>query len=204
MSKKRPPLTLVAGVDFGETSGSVLLHAIELASEVDGAQLYFMHVSKDTDSARRAAEAEKLRSMVVDVLTKTPRRSRFRVAVHVVYGSPARELVAFAAHVDADYVVVGMPGRRPMRQLILGSVAEHVLRAAGCPVVVARPRNHDLSAEAPEVEPPCPDCVRTRAESGGAKIWCARHSEHHPRAHYMTYDTEPSEAPMRPWGFEHD
>ena len=204
MSPKRPPLTLVAGIDFGETSGSVLSRAIELASEVDGAQLYFMHVSKDVNFVRESAEAEKLRTMVVDALTQTPRRSRFRVAVHVIAGSPAREIVAFAAHVDADYVVVGMRAHRPMRALLLGSVAQHVLRAAGCPVVVARPRNHDLSAEAPEIEPPCPDCVRTRAESGGAKIWCARHSEHHPRAHYMTYDTEPSESPARPWGFEHE
>lgn len=204
MPSKRPPLTLVAGIDFSETSGSVLSRSIELASEVDGAQLYFMHVSKDKDFARQAAEAEKLKAMVVDALTKTPRRSRFRVAIHVLSGSPSREIVAFAAHVDADYVVVGMRAHRPMRELLLGSVAQHVLRAAGCPVIAARPRNHDLSAEAPEIEPPCAECVRTRSESGGTKIWCARHSEHHPRAHYQVYDTEPSETPMRPWGFEHD
>ena len=37
------------------------------------------------------------------------------------------------------------------------------------------------------VEPPCPQCVARRAATNGAELWCARHAEHHVRAHTYSY-----------------
>ena len=41
----------------------------------------------------------------------------------------------------------------------------------------------------PEIEPLCPDCAKTRVETAGKTLWCARHSEHHVRAHVVGYSS---------------
>jgi nucleotide-binding universal stress UspA family protein len=56
----------------------------------------------------------------------------------VSLGAPAEALIAHAAHVGADLVVVGSHGRRGVRRLLLGSVAEATVRLASCAVLVAR------------------------------------------------------------------
>lgn len=43
---------------------------------------------------------------------------------------------------DADLLIVGTHGRRGFDRVLLGSVAEQLVRRAGCPVLVARPRNY--------------------------------------------------------------
>ena len=53
-------------------------------------------------------------------------------------GDPATEITDHAAAVGADLIVVGTHGRTGLNRLLLGSVAEHVLRAAPCPVLVAK------------------------------------------------------------------
>ena len=102
---------------------------------------------------------------------------------HLTEGDPAREIVRVAAQIDAGLVIVATAGRRGVSHLLLGSVAEKVVRTAGCPVLVVRPKNHHLAVE-PTVEPPCSDCERARAATP-PQAWCARHAEHH--AHGQTH-----------------
>jgi hypothetical protein len=72
----------------------------------------------------------------------------------------------------------------------MGSVAEAVVRKASCPVLVVRDASYTTQA-IPQIEPPCPACLDVQRETRGRTMWCARHSEHHPRAH-VHYDlTEP-------------
>jgi nucleotide-binding universal stress UspA family protein len=121
------------------------------------------------------------------------------VVAHVALGEPAAAIARLAADLDADAIIVGTHGRRGVRRALLGSVAEHVVRLAGCPVIVTRKKSH-LKADVPEVDPVCADCAVTREETGGKELWCARHSEHHPRAHVYSYTGASLEA-ARPWGF---
>lgn len=58
--------------------------------------------------------------------------------LHAVHGRPGPALVRASA--GADLVVVGSRGRREITELLLGSVADHVVRHARCPVVVVHPR----------------------------------------------------------------
>jgi nucleotide-binding universal stress UspA family protein len=53
-------------------------------------------------------------------------------------GRPAEEIVAAARAFDADLVVVGARGLGGMKRLLLGSVSEHVLRDARCPVLIVK------------------------------------------------------------------
>jgi nucleotide-binding universal stress UspA family protein len=62
------------------------------------------------------------------------------VETHWAQGDPAAEIVRFADERGFDIIVVGTHGRRGLRRLMLGSVAEQVLRAAAQPVVSVRAR----------------------------------------------------------------
>lgn len=119
-------------------------------------------------------------------------RQRFsgRVIGHLALGDPWREVVQMAASLRADLVFVGTSGRTGVARLALGSVAEKVVRHAGCPVLVARPKDHHSHA-VPQIEPPCPDCLATQQQTKREKLWCARHDSKHPSAH-LHYESPPS------------
>ncbi|MGB6942978.1 MAG: universal stress protein [Bryobacteraceae bacterium] len=58
-------------------------------------------------------------------------------------GKPAHEIVAVAKEWPADVIVVGCHGRHGIPRVLLGSVAEAVMRHAGCPVLVIRGKASD-------------------------------------------------------------
>jgi nucleotide-binding universal stress UspA family protein len=74
--------------------------------------------------AFNAAEAERLAGAKVRAL--------------LLPGKPAEEIVHLATTGGHDLVVVGTHGRRGVRRIVLGSVAEHVVRSAPASVLVAR------------------------------------------------------------------
>jgi nucleotide-binding universal stress UspA family protein len=61
-----------------------------------------------------------------------------RVDIVVVPGHPAHELVRIAKDRHADLIIVGHTGHAALRGVLLGSVCEHVIRHAPCPVLVTR------------------------------------------------------------------
>ncbi len=71
------------------------------------------------------------------------------VMVHGVIGAAAEALVVLAAALDADAIFVGTHGRTGLQRALLGSVAEEVVRTAGCAVHVVRPRHHDTKVRWP-------------------------------------------------------
>jgi nucleotide-binding universal stress UspA family protein len=60
------------------------------------------------------------------------------VTLHLEQGAAAPRILAVAESEAADLIVVGTHGRTGFRRVLLGSVADHVVRAAPCPVVTAR------------------------------------------------------------------
>jgi nucleotide-binding universal stress UspA family protein len=61
-----------------------------------------------------------------------------------VIGFPAEDIVRLATEVQADLIVVGTHGRRGLSHLLLGSVAERVIRTAPCPVLTVRRAEHEF------------------------------------------------------------
>ena len=61
-------------------------------------------------------------------------------------GEPATEIVELAREGGFDLVVVGTHGRTGIRHALLGSVAERVVRRAGCPVLTVHPEGHARKA----------------------------------------------------------
>ena len=66
-------------------------------------------------------------------------RARDReIDTDVRIGGPARELIAYAAEAGVDHIVVGSHGRTGLSRILLGSVAETVVRRSPVPVTVVR------------------------------------------------------------------
>jgi nucleotide-binding universal stress UspA family protein len=193
----------VVGIDFSDMSNKALDQALEVTS-LRGGEVHVVYVesdlpldpmfgdaSKAVTATEEAVEAVRVRAAerLGVVLKQQGKLNVKRIVAHVRTGSAADEIAQLAADLDADLVVVGSHGRRGVSRLVLGSVADKVSRLARCPVWIIRPKAHDASERVPEIEPTCPDCLKRRAETGGAELWCTRHSEHHIRAHGFRYVT---------------
>jgi nucleotide-binding universal stress UspA family protein len=190
----------VVGIDFSEMSNKALDQALDLASLRTG-EVHVVYVEperpietllagtfKDALSADTAVEQVRQRATErVGAVQSDHKLFVKRVVAHFRRGSPAEEIAQLAADLDADLVVVGSHGRRGVERALLGSVAERVSHLARCPVFIIRPKHHVGGERVPEIEPPCPECVKTREETHGEKFWCARHSEHHVRPHRYSY-----------------
>ncbi len=105
-----------------------------------------------------------------------------RVVGHIGAGEPWHEIIQRAADLDSDLIVVGTRDRSGLERLVLGSVAERVMRRAQCPVLVARRKDYNAHLDA-RVEPPCGECRATQRATDRARLWCDRHEAHHPKPH---------------------
>ena len=180
-----PRKVLLAAIDDSPIAKLVLAEAASIARTTPGAELHLVHVPRRyADAAAGAAtfELEDARRQLDGFARDARAASGVTVVAHLVEREPGDAILRTAASIDADLVVVGTGDKRLAERWLLGSVAQHVMQHATCPVLVVRPKTH-AEPRAPEVEPPCADCLKVQRASGGAKLWCARHSEKHPRAH---------------------
>jgi nucleotide-binding universal stress UspA family protein len=67
---------------------------------------------------------------------------------YYIIGDPAGEIVRLANEKQADLIVMGTHGRRGLRRLLMGSVAEQVVRKAPCPVVTVKDPAHLTESDA--------------------------------------------------------
>ncbi|HEX8106671.1 MAG TPA: universal stress protein [Kofleriaceae bacterium] len=131
----RRAVALAAELVAGGGSGITLLHSIEVPVSYSG-------------EPRVEGFAEALDKRGTDLLEDWARDLRTRVSVPVTtrsrIGSPGAQILAILDDDRIfDLVVMGSHGRTGLRRALLGSVAEKVVRHAGCPVVVARTRPGD-------------------------------------------------------------
>ncbi len=182
MTDKKIPSTILVAVDFSELGDLALDQGIVRAVR-DEATLHVVHVAAtnspplmtDTVYPRRTPSFENLEETLI---AKVRERLELAAAVpetgavaHLRAGSIPEEIVNVGAELDADLIVLGTHGRRGIQRVILGSVAERVVRTATCPVIVMRLKQHSTA----EIERPCPVCVAARRESGGTELWCEQH-----------------------------
>jgi nucleotide-binding universal stress UspA family protein len=202
MAHSKQPTVVVVGVDYSETGDLAFDRAIQLCQTEPNSALHVVNVAPRLvatdlghapmlDPRTSHAEVEaRLRDYVQQKVVELAGRNRSvpaRIEVHVRWQAPGEEIARLAADLEADLVVVGTRGRRGLRRVMMGSVAELVVRLAPCPVLVVRPKG--VLQAIPAIEPPCPECLKTRAASAGATFWCEQHSEHHgPRHTYHGRD----------------
>jgi nucleotide-binding universal stress UspA family protein len=133
--------SILVPTDFSPTSEAALHYATEMAL-TSGARLYLMHVPGKTGEhfeanfphgQFKAAARKGLSSFLTDAEIE---RLRPEYALRV--GSPAEEIVRYADFCDVDLIIMGTHGRTGIAHVLMGSVAEQVVRTAPCPVLLVR------------------------------------------------------------------
>lgn len=191
-------IKIVVGYDFSEISDIALTEALQHATRQPGSILHVLTVLDDKHASsfpgievdyRGADELQERLGAVVKSKVEQMRPEGLVFFLHARIGEPADMLLALAGEADADLVCVGTHGRGGVKRLILGSVAEKVVRHAHCAVLVARPKDHDLAfTQGTAPEPPCPHCVARRAQTGGAEWWCEAHAKPYVPPHRYRYE----------------
>lgn len=135
-----PYQRIVVGLDGSERSMAALEHAVELASpRVTVHLLSVVDVTpiEIAEPVRTQFEAA-ARTIVSDGEDVARAAGVEHVETEVPVGAPADQIRSYADDVDADLVAVGTHGRRGVDRLLLGSVAERVLRTASVPVLTVQ------------------------------------------------------------------
>jgi nucleotide-binding universal stress UspA family protein len=136
--------TILHPTDFSECSGRAFEMACELARDYH-AKLLVQHVRQPAVAihgeaivfpVERPGEAEAAHNRLHAV---QPNEPGIAVEHHLMTGDPVSEIVDLASKKKCDLIVMGTHGRSGLSRLILGSVAELVLRKAPCPVLMVKP-----------------------------------------------------------------
>ena len=136
---------ILAATDLTANSDAAISAALDLARS-DGGNVTLLHVCEllpySTPELGMYTPSPEMTADIIDNAKRSLERVRARsggkgVAVEAawVLGAPAAEIVRYAAEHDFDLIVVGSHGRRGFRRLVLGSVAEAVVRTADRPVL---------------------------------------------------------------------
>ena len=130
--------------DFSETSGAAVRYAIALA-RTSKARLTFLHVGNSAQAAfdtefpigLENAREDAIRERLLKIVTPQE-QVEFAPQFVVRPGSPAAEVVRYAEEHGVDLIVMGTHGRGLVGHVVMGSVAEKVVRTAPCPVLTVR------------------------------------------------------------------
>jgi universal stress protein A len=146
---------ILVPTDFSEHSRNALRYGVALAEKF-GAELHLLHVFQDlavyqpdavTVGPPVVPPIEELTAAARAALDKVIRDhhlDKLRVRTEVREGSPVEEIVDYAHENAIDLIVVATHGRGWLAHLLLGSVAEKVVRKAPCPVMAVHLTEHEF------------------------------------------------------------
>jgi len=140
---------IMVPTDFSEQSDRVVRYGTELASRF-GAELHLLHAVEavpimygegaygppENEAELEAVAARHLEEVNVEA-------DNVDVVRKVVHGHPFVEIVRYAKEHDIGLIVIGTHGRGAIAHMLLGSVAEKVVRKAPCPVLTVRQEGHE-------------------------------------------------------------
>lgn len=141
--------TILVPTDFSEPSQVAWRYGKAFADAFH-ASLHLIHVVQEPFSQPWAVEAygfslaalqeEWIREATARLEQMLPpdERERYRGQVATVLGHPVVEILKYATEHTVDLIVLGRHGRGPLGHMVMGSVAERVVRKAPCPVLTVR------------------------------------------------------------------
>jgi nucleotide-binding universal stress UspA family protein len=160
MPKYNVERVAVVGVDFSECGDEALVRGLEWLDADQGRTLHLFYavdsreVLPEADTSTLERQADALAEVPVALrerakvlaqlfgLEPSLARDATRMRTHARIGHPAETLLQACVDYEADVLLVGTHGRRGVERLLLGSVAESLVRRARCPVIVVRPKNY--------------------------------------------------------------
>lgn len=147
---------ILVATDFSEPSDAALAYGRELARTFS-ASLTVLHIADNILTRAYGAdgivladpelqrEIETSAQRQVDaVLFDEDRKMLGAVGLVITSNSPSAAIVTYARDAAIDLIVMGTHGRGAIAQLLMGSVAERVVRIAPCPVLTVRHPEHEF------------------------------------------------------------
>jgi universal stress protein A len=141
---------ILCPVDFSEISANAMKYAVFLASH-HHAELLLLHVVEHLQEFEQyqilvftSQELEKkMEKQAYEELNKLtePIKKTIKVETVVRQGKAFVEIIREAKEKDMDIIVMGSHGRTGISHMLMGSVAEKVVRKANCPVLIVRDKN---------------------------------------------------------------
>ncbi len=134
--------TVVVPIDFSDESIEAVDTALEIAGQASN--IHLVHVLPDPglsvpEVARSILENEERQEQVTQALRERLRDARYSgLQIVVEIGDPGQCIVDYAEKIQAELIVTPTHGRTGIKRLLIGSVAERVVRLAHCPVLVLR------------------------------------------------------------------
>lgn len=141
---------LVYGRNFARTFGGTL-HVLHVVDDVASRVVDLTATMPNVGQLQMELEADG-RQRLQAFLNDDDRESLHARAMTATSASPAQAILAYARAQDIDLIIIGTHGRTGMARLFMGSVAQHVVRLAPCPV---------LTVHHPEREFVRPDALQT-------------------------------------------
>ena len=137
--------------DFSDSSNPALKFTCSLATQY-GAELHLLHVISDTGIVSPPIAGyippdyhKQLQQFATEELSAYPVcivNHNGSVVRNVTEGAPFVEIIRYAKENDINLIVMGTHGYTGVKHLIVGSVAENVVRKAPCPVLTVHPENY--------------------------------------------------------------
>lgn len=142
--------------DFSEFGKHALRYGCEFARRF-GSELHVLNVVEDIYPM--VPEAGLLLPAQGDYLAQMQESARKALAIlpptewcqgvsqivrHVGTGAPFLEVIRYAREQEIDLIVIGTHGRTGLVHMLMGSVAEKIVRKSPCPVLTVRPEGHDF------------------------------------------------------------
>jgi nucleotide-binding universal stress UspA family protein len=154
---------ILVATDFSDCSGAALQYGRALARQ-SGATLHLLHV---TQIPVAAASLEGYVALAPDLQREAAASARRdlealvgadEAVLHVStpiagFETPVQAILDYAEREQIDLLVVGTHGRRGLAHVLLGSVAEALVRRAPCPVLTVRQAPADEAAPATDARP---------------------------------------------------
>jgi nucleotide-binding universal stress UspA family protein len=146
---------ILVPTDFSKHAQNALTYAAAFADKF-GADLYLLHVVQDlamflpepvTGAPALVPPLNQLTGVVrtaLDRLIAENHLAERSVHAEVCEGTPFYEIIRFAREKDIDLIVMATHGRSGLAHVLLGSVAEKVVRKAPCPVLTVRHPEHEF------------------------------------------------------------
>ena len=137
---------ILCPVDFSETSREAVEYALVLANKC-AAELVIVHVVEEAPLVAAYSglpeievgeEVEKLARKELADLAAGHASSNVPLRSELLRGGTAKTIERYAAEQHMDLIVMGTHGRGLLDHAIFGSVTEHVMRRAQCPVLIVR------------------------------------------------------------------
>ena len=145
---------ILVPTDFSDSAKVALTYAVAMVERFD-ASIHLLHVVETitgpstlpwtrghTEELDRAV-AEGAWNDLNSVLSRDD-CARLHATLSLEWGTPFVEIIRYARAHDVDLITMGTHGRGGITQLLLGSVAENVVRSSPCPVLTVRHPEHEF------------------------------------------------------------